>query len=199
MQIKNCYLSLLKYSQLHYDLYILAEEEFICSFLEISNLMNTLKTFVLVFVGLLFCSVLYAQNIESPNKAALMKELEKRNIKYEDLEARLTQEGFDVNTLDYNQLSLEERQRIENIIAELSIEAPKISNVSKEEEQIEAQTQELIVPAKEEVVEKQRSDTEIYGQELFRSGILNVINSSSQVKAPESYVLGQGDQIVISI
>ena len=144
----------------------------------------------------------YAQSNAVANKAILMKELEKRNIAYEDLEARLIEEGFDVANLDLNTLSSEEQQRIQNIIAELSLESPEISQPAIEEK--EPITNEPISISDPEPATASkgasRSQKEIiYGQSLFRNDIITIVKNSNQLKAPESYVLGQGDQIVISI
>lgn len=43
------------------------------------------------------------------------------------------------------------------------------------------------------------TDDEIYGQSLFRSGSVNVIENSDRIKAPDDYVLVSGDKINITI
>lgn len=39
----------------------------------------------------------------------------------------------------------------------------------------------------------------IYGQELFRNNILEISNESQVINAPESYILGPGDELIISV
>lgn len=162
-------------------------------------MLNLKTVFVLVFLGI-FAFESIAQNRGDISRAALLKELESRNIDYDEARQRLLDEGYDIDTLDINSLSLEERQRLENVLLDLSKEAPVLSDISKEERiQPEEAKPQAIVKESPPTVQSQNTPVTIYGQDLFRNAIVSVISASNQIKAPESYVLGQGDQLVISI
>jgi len=146
---------------------------------------------------------LAAQSTDDINRAALMAELEKRNLSYEQVEERLALEGIDIDSLDINTMSPEEQQRIENILVELSRENQELAQPRKEEKaDSEIETSVPVQDASKTVRDSSKEKlpaAEVYGQELFRNRILNIITNSNQLKAPESYVLGQGDQLVISV
>ncbi len=163
--------------------------------------MINIRYFLLLFALCAVCIQSPAQTNQELNELALRQELEKRNLVYEEVVQRLLEEGYDIDSLDINTLSEEDQQRIEDILTEMSRNSAEIAQPVKEQKdnaiitvepeespsQLPENTAETLPPA------------EIYGQDLFRNGIINLIQNSNQLKVPESYVLGQGDQIVVSI
>lgn len=164
--------------------------------------MNPFKNLFLILLMGLLCAVGHGQTQADLNRALLNKELEKRNLNYDDVEKRLREEGFDVDSLDINTLSPEDQQKIENILIEMSNAAPVIEQVEDQKEE-ETTPQAIVEPIGQEATPRKNTaqsvPVEIYGQDLFRNAVIQLINNSNQLKAPESYVLGQGDQLVISI
>ncbi len=162
--------------------------------------MKCLKIILIWFLCLSLGADLFAQSIDNYNKAALNLELEKLNLEYADVQKRLLEEGYDIETMDASTLSEDDKSKIESILLEMSQQAPVTEKVNVQDESQLPEPEILIEPQEQiSLIENKELPVEIYGQDLFRNGIINILENSNQLKAPESYVLGQGDQIVVSI
>lgn len=64
---------------------------------------------------------------------------------------------------------------------------PKPSSVVERPSQIDA------------LIDEKEGVSSIYGQEIFRNSNLKLFGQATETKAPESYVLGPGDELVVSV
>ncbi|MEM9820150.1 MAG: SLBB domain-containing protein [Bacteroidota bacterium] len=176
------------------------------------------RIFGIFLLMILVCSTdLYAQNVPI-DEATIRRELERRGLKEEDVRQKLVEKGIDINNIDASQLPMLE-ETLEEIVKEL--EEENAEAVQKTTEQVlEKEIKEVAKDAVEEINESvkdganlEKAITEelieaaneiippskIYGQQLFRDKSLKVFNSSSDNRPPDSYVLGPGDKLNITI
>jgi len=152
-----------------------------------------------------------AQIFPEITKEDIVKELDKRGLDYEEVESEMLKNGIDINTLDSENLTIEQRQTIQRVILELQNrkqeqeEAEKLSSLEKDnrnnlsdEDIINAEVDSLEMEL-EDSEEEELSQVSIYGQELFRNKVIKVLDKNDEINAPDSYVLGPGDKIVISM
>ena len=156
----------------------------------------------------------YSQVFYELSESDIIAELEKRGLEYEEVKNELFKNGVDITTLESTDVTLEQRQTIERVILELQQkkileseeerireerekEAPPDLEIEGEEaiDSLEMDNMEL----EEEVKEANIAEVEIYGQEIFRNNVLQVAKKSDEINAPDSYVLGPGDELVIAI
>lgn len=134
------------------------------------------------------------------DRSLLESELSKRNIDIAQFEERLSEEGIDLSQLESRPPNAVERNKIEEIINELSkpmrdslvVQNPVLTKQDslQQDKQAESEQRQDSIAAIE---------VSVFGQELFRRGVVKEIQSSQSLKAPESYILGTGDQLVISV
>ncbi|GLR18389.1 capsule polysaccharide transporter [Portibacter lacus] len=166
-------------------------------------------TFRVYFLVILcFCiSNGFAQTIPV-TESEVRAELEKRGIAEEDLIREMNARGIEIDDLE--NLSPSQLAELEQIVQQLEAEK-KTTEVTpdtivdkesyldepttKETETVKQEIQQII---KEEGNVKQ-PDVNIYGHSFFKNRDLSVFETSTEVKAPDSYILGAGDKIVISI
>ncbi|NNK90049.1 MAG: hypothetical protein HKO89_05520, partial [Saprospiraceae bacterium] len=151
------------------------------------------------FVG--FSNLSAQQIFVTPEE--IIEEMNRRGLNEEDVKAELLIHGIDLNTLDPAQMSYEQIQKIEQIILNMESE---VNSRKSENQASPEQVQELKDTIKKPVVipEKVISEDElipatIFGQELFRQGSINYFEESDEINAPASYILGAGDELVVSI
>ena len=154
-----------------------------------------------------------AQIFPDITRADIEKELEKRDLNIQDVEAALLAEGIDINTLEIENITSEERQTIQRVILDMTAErkAELQQEAEKEEEErlkvevdeeiineeIDSIEAELLVLDEEE--EEEIPEVTVYGQELFRNNTIKLLTKSDEINAPDSYILGPGDKLVLSI
>lgn len=152
----------------------------------------------------------------------IKSEMEERGLTEEEIAAILTANGFDINNLE--NLSPEEVVRLHELIEELQqqkAESPD-TNTLKDEDLIEREKEGIIkgdtIPKNEDNVtdplmdqgenewipevdiDPYKSQTGgIYGHSIFFNKSIGVFEKSQDIKAPDSYILGPGDEIIISI
>ena len=163
---------------------------------------------------LFFVCNLQAQ-VSGVTEAQVQRELEKRGLNEEEVRAELVANGYDPDNLE--NLSPVEIADLERIIVEL--EKRKKENFQESESTKSAKSdmgegettlkdldkleviQDTIVEDVEEEFdfEEELAAAKIYGQEIFRNKTIKVYRQSEEIKAPEYYVLGAGDEIGISI
>jgi protein involved in polysaccharide export with SLBB domain len=125
----------------------------------------------------------------------LRDELKKRGISENELRSRLIQKGVVLENIPPSQIT-RYRSTILETIAELEVENNTKTEVVVEGNVTAPSTQTGDYFALEEISEEA---PDIYGHDLFRKGNLEqfLLNDSSQ--APDSYVLGTGDRLRVTI
>ena len=178
------------------------------------------KIYLLLSLLLLSLTALPAQNVPEQLRQQARQEIQKRGLNEQEVRQRLLARGIDIDNMNVEQLHAAQQQ-IEQAKAQGKQEAQQaaetagqraVENTARDISQEEARdiqqkveegasVQEAI---SEELQEKaQENEPEppvrIYGQEIFRNKTLEVYRASSDIKPPDSYILGAGDVINISI
>ncbi len=171
--------------------------------------MNIWLSKVILFLLLLSATVGSAQNL-FVTKAKIEQELEERNLEIEEVYERLREEGVDLTYIDENNITQDQIEVIQRVIVQMEEEA-KLKELEELEETEEdgllldeealAEEGDSLLLEEEILLEDEEIDLEslIYGQQLFRDGILTLQTSAEEIKAPDSYILGPGDDIVVSV
>lgn len=163
--------------------------------------MFNLNIFFFIFIILVPFSELHTQQIfVTPEE--IVDEMKKRGLEEEEVRDELLRHGIDLQSLDPASMSYEQIQKIEQII--LDLEEKKKSETESVSSEVEPETDKKDtthiqedIPDSEEIEEKPGAT--IFGQELFRHGSVNYYQESDAINAPGSYVLGAGDELIVSI
>lgn len=173
---------------------------------------------------LIFCSIQMMAQIPFLTEQQARAELEKRGIDEQEFTARLQEKGVDIYNIDPTSITPIESERIQQIVEdtlkemeeEKAFEVENDENISEDlNRQIEGGTLEEIVDdtdviddtgieqasrsvAEDNEVEKIVKNS-IYGQQIFRDRQIDQFLQSRDLSPPDSYVLGAGDKISVSI
>ncbi len=147
-----------------------------------------------------------AQNLFM-TKEKVLAELELRELDEQEVREALEVEGIDLEYLDEDNISDEQVKVIKRVILELDKKKREKEGLEdlKDEEEDEADESEEggEIDSLEMEIEvdtlMEMPEITIYGQGLFRNDILEIQSSSDELKAPDSYVIGPGDDLVISV
>lgn len=159
------------------------------------------KHFYIIFIALLI-SVTGSSQIIGPGQ------LEQLGFDEAVIQQRLLEKGFDINQIQPNQIG--DLQRVlQEVILELELER-SLATDSIENELITEDSSTLVQTPQANIRDsfpKNTIDTfaidsiqnaAIFGQHIFRDKSLGVYDRSTNRKAPETYVLGPGDEISVS-
>ena len=136
----------------------------------------------------------------------IVAELEKRGLDREVVEAALIERGIDITSPE--DVTPEEIQIIREVIleAERNLNNPDKNKDEVDEEdldelEMEKDTTKVLFEEEEEMEEEEEElpEPEIYGQEMFRKNLIRTYMDDVNLDAPESYVLGSGDVVAVSI
>ncbi|HEX5624829.1 MAG TPA: SLBB domain-containing protein, partial [Saprospiraceae bacterium] len=176
------------------------------------------KIFCCCTLGLLLSCSAWAQNPQMARSQAL-QELEKKGVSEQELQDELKSRGIEIDALQ--DLSPEEALRMQDEIAAAveAIEQRKKSRkqapsaVDQGSKPLEAMDPVMDAGAKGDTSKLTRDSTEfksstskpvadstaIWGQHIFDEKNLPVYRQGQQIKPPQSYILGAGDRITVSI
>lgn len=168
----------------------------------------SIKTCFCVFL-LLITGLAYAQNTEGLEVRA-QQELDERGIDQEELRTRLLEKGVDLDRLSAlsQQEALKAQRVIESTIQEMEAEKadtiPRrdITPSVKSEKSFDTRPIKDTTKSVDTILKTPEvpfEEVEIYGQHIFRDQNLKVYDRSQDIKPPSSYVLGSGDEIIVSI
>lgn len=171
----------------------------------------------LTFILTLLISGLAVINGQQPISPAIQQqvqsELEKRGVTEAELRERLLTKGVDPDRITPEQLP-RFQQIIEETIAELEAEKKAAMPDTPNAAETEAAAGDLPSPPPTEnppanaeppaaspsnLPDQDPAKDEIYGHHLFENQNIAVFRKSDDVKAPDNYLLGPGDQLVVSI
>lgn len=135
----------------------------------------------------------------------LKLDLERRGISFEEFSEILIDQGIDPSTL--NNLSAIEFQELQNLVQQYDRELflrklNKSNNIDTipsiiQETVLDTINQALLDSLDNEI--DSLPEEVIYGHGFFRSGQIGLIETNSGYSPPDSYILGAGDQISVSI
>ena len=176
--------------------------------------MNTWLSTGLLFFLLLTSTIGLSQNL-FVTKQKIEQELEDRGLEIDEVYQRLREEGVDMAYIDENNITQAQIEVIQSVILQMeeekSLEELKLlEEEEKDKEDLDKDGLEIkdelsedadSLLLTEELIGEEEIDLEsfIYGQQLFRKNILSVQSSSDELKAPDSYILGPGDELVVSV
>lgn len=163
---------------------------------------------VIILLSFLCHSGIQAQNV-FVNKERVIQELEKRGLEYDEVSEALAAKGIDLRFLDKTNVTPEEVKVIQEVILEM--EKEKLKKDSENEvlgddeddvldEEMEKDSLEMeLIEEDDEADDEEEGEILIYGQNLYKDEVLELQASSEEVKAPDSYILGPGDDLIVSI
>lgn len=161
-----------------------------------------LKFNILLSLCLLFIGLLPAQ---TPIPAEVQTELDARNIDETELRRRLLDRGIDLDAVTPEQLPALQAE-IEAVVAELEAEAAGSSSdtLAPVTDLSDTAASPPLTPGTPTegapaVAPVQSGPLPIYGHSIFSDGNLIVQSGTVDVKPPDSYLLGVGDELVVSI
>ena len=162
---------------------------------------------------------------QSANMMALAQaELQKRGLNETEVRARLLEEGIDVDSIPASEYA-SYQDRVMNVLNKMQAEKAASSSASSNASSAVSVGSEIVVEntatvtaaelpqttlgeaAAEQALEKAIEDSgvnpnagsDIYGHSLFTGKTLDVFRTTDGAQAPDTYVLGEGDEVHISI
>lgn len=172
-----------------------------------------MKKIVMTFLCILLSAVAFAQSANLLSMARA--ELDKRGLTEAEVRTRLLENGIDVDSIppsEYpafqsrvmniiNKMEAEKKAKdAQNMAAQDSLYVPfqTVSRTTSQEQAAEALLDEKIALDNVEA-EQEENPNEIYGHSLFGSQSMDVFRTTDGAQAPDTYVLGEGDEVHISI
>ena len=166
---------------------------------------------ILACLALMMPMLAYGQSASM--MAMAQAELEKRGLTEMEVRTRLLEEGIDVDNISPTDYAYYQ-DRVMNILNQMQIEKAKadtlgvygISNAS-------TATVMPVTTADEQSAEEQNAQNQnaqaeetaategpaIYGHSIFQASAMDVFRTTDGAQAPDTYVLGEGDEVHISI
>jgi polysaccharide biosynthesis/export protein len=166
---------------------------------------SALLLFTLVF--LLAPSTSGAQGTPTAAQQALVRaELEKRGLTEEEARSRLVQEGIIVENIPLSEYPAY-RQRIGAILDALAAEkraqaaevAPSAPITAVASTAQTSTVAEAAADARQRVLAQLPDSTAIYGHGIFTDQSLDVFRTTDGARAPDTYILGPGDLVRVTI
>lgn len=143
------------------------------------------------------------QTIPPAVQAQMSQELSKRGLTEEEVRVRLIQKGVDINNINENNI-LQFQTTLEQVINELELEkkgiTPNGSGLVQDTIKTKVDsTEEKRMPVKVKTPEldPKVDSLKIFGQHIFKDA--HAFTSSAEVRPPDTYVLGTGDQLAVNI
>ena len=168
----------------------------------------------------------FAQNVPQNIMTLANAELQKRGLDETEVKERLLKEGIDINTINPAEYA-QYQDKVTGILDEMEATKKKTKTDKQQAEEVKATTppvkkalvtknataakssikktdKDALVKlspdsVKTEVTDSVRTSAKIYGHELFDNKTFEVIDKSDVMQVSDSYILGEGDEIHISI
>lgn len=158
------------------------------------------------FIFLLHSQLIIAQNPPPAIMAQISAELTKRGLSEAEVRTRLLQEGIDLENIPPAELPLYQA-RVMGILNAMEAEKKAVviiptviePIVTEPETTIEEATAEAAQRVVQTAASEQEAPVKIYGHSLFTNQSLDIFRTTDGATAPDTYILGTGDKIRISI
>ncbi|MEL7376044.1 MAG: SLBB domain-containing protein [Bacteroidota bacterium] len=152
---------------------------------------------------MLLCMGYLSLGAQTPIPPDVQTELNERNIDEAELRSRLLARGIDIDNIAPEDLPAIQPE-IEAVIAELEAENRASAAAAVGDTLPPAEVQNIQTPGTpvegQPAAGQESSDTpQIYGHDIFSNGSLIVQSGGDDVRPPDSYRLGSGDVLVVSI
>lgn len=162
-------------------------------------------TFIIVIITINFST---AQTIPNVSERQIRQELTKRGISEEELLQAMKENGIEVT--DINDLSPIQLAQLEQIVKDLEQQKAEEtggdnSEILNKEDVLKAPTKEDLdeiateIKSFENTSEEVETKTRIYGHQFFRDKSISTFENAKDIKAPPTYILGAGDNLIVSI
>ena len=150
---------------------------------------------------------LYAQ--DARQMELIRSELDARGLSETEVRTRLMREGINVDTMTPDQIA-ERRGEIEAILDQMQAER-EAADRAEDPEPADTMPEEPVVPRpllpgetetqirQRMMLQQEPEPTEIYGHAIFTDQTLEIFETVEAARAPDTYVLGPGDQIRVNI
>ena len=169
-----------------------------------------MKKIIVALLCALLALAAQAQNVSIVTAAS--KELQRRGLDEGAVRARLLENGINLESIPRAELT-SYRDRIVTILNQMEREKAASENGMafdlsefEADSTLTAQTTRSEEEAEKQIEEKLKEDNttpdevrEIYGHALFTGKSMDVFRTTDGAQAPETYVLGEGDEVHISI
>ncbi len=169
-----------------------------------------MKKIIVALLCTLLALAAQAQNVSIVTAAS--KELQRRGLDEGAVRARLLENGINLESIPRAELT-SYRDRIVTILNQMEREKAASENGMafdlsefEADSTLTAQTTRSEEEAEKQIEEKLKEDNatpdevrEIYGHALFTGKSMDVFRTTDGAQAPETYVLGEGDEVHISI
>ena len=169
-----------------------------------------------LLLAMMFLALPLAVLAQTPNMMAMAQsELQKRGLNETEVRARLLEEGIDVDNIPPTEyanyqpriISVLNKMQAEKTAAETNpaaaatggTEVVITANETPQTTNGEAAAEVALETALEENGVSPTEGSDIYGHSLFTGKGLDVFRTTDGAQAPETYVLGEGDEVHISI
>lgn len=171
------------------------------------NLRFTYVLLLAISFLMLAPAIVPAQTITPAIMTQINAELEKRGLTESEVRVRLLQKGIDLENIPPAELPqyqerviavLDELQAEKKMAAQATTKTPANTVITTEPVTTK---QEAVAEATQRTVQTNAATTgsNIYGHSLFTDQTLDVFRTTDGAQAPETYVLGDGDEIRITI
>lgn len=168
-----------------------------------------MRNYFIYFILILFIASyfpVYSQQLDPIQVEQAIAELNKRGVSEEEFRAKMKEKGIELESLTQEEL-IALQPMIEEVVAEIqaekqSVDAAEAVDNAVSTSAIEEKPLDMETDVVEEIPAKEKTalpPAKIYGQDIFRSNQLKVYQNVEGVKAPDSYQLGVGDKVFISI
>ncbi len=169
------------------------------------------KIFFILLVSTLVCNVGYAQvpdavmdQVEQMglDQQAIQDKIDSGEISSGELIERIDESKINViGTTEYIDPAKEQAKEIADEKAKEAAEEQEdiLKEAEKLVEQKELEEEIGIVDDEEEVIIVQEQEEDTYGKGIFRNKTLTLLNQLEDFQAPDSYIVGIGDEFAISI
>ena len=164
-----------------------------------------MKRIITVFACILMSLTVFAQSANMLSMARA--ELSKRGLEETEVRERLMEEGIDVDAIHPSEY-VAYQDRVMEILNKMQAEKEALANAAGNASNADvpimkevAQTTQKEDEAEKALQEKTAAaaDSLIYGHSLFTGNSMEVFRTTDGAQAPDTYVLGEGDEVHISI